>query len=109
MTPDGIDPKDAADILFFEAEAGAGFLRKMELERQFDDDHWQRLWDAAASLISHHNGTLDTWSTFDLMRIVEAVQLEGQKLAGRSYNELDDFEEQVLEANLFLSNIFTAP
>jgi hypothetical protein len=109
MTRDGLGPQEAADILFFEAEASEGFLSSLESERVFDNVHWQQLWDAVASLISHHNGMLGTWATYDLLRVVDAVRKHGQDLVGRTYDSLDAFEERVLEANIFLNDVFSAP
>lgn len=108
MTIDDHHLFEAADTLFFEAEAPDGFLVSLESQRVFDDAHWQRLWEAVASLIAVHNGDLDTWTNYDLMRIIDSVQAEGVKLTGRNYQQLNDFELQILEANVFIRDTFAA-
>ncbi len=107
MTPDETTPQEAADILLFESESASGFLSRLEAERVFDTEGWQVLWQAVASLISHNNGSLDTWSSYDLSRIVETVQSIGQDLIGRPYEELDEFDEHILAANAFLNEVFS--
>lgn len=106
MTPDEITPQEAADILLFEAESTIGFLARLENQREFDTEGWQVLWQAVASLISSNNGSLDTWSSYDLARIVDSVQRIGQDLIGRPYEELDEFDEHILAANAFLNEVF---
>jgi hypothetical protein len=100
-----LEPQIAADILFYEAEAADGFLSMLISERVFSESHWQRLWTAVASLFHHNNGGLDTWETYDLAQIVNAIQRHGQTLVGRKYDSLDEFELRVLEANAFLHDI----
>ncbi|GEM_PF-3099749 len=102
-----MDSEEAADILFFEAEAANGFLSLFN-QRIFDEVHWQRLWQAVASLITHGSGTLDPWAAYDLARVIEAVQAAGQSLVGRTYDSLDGFEEKVLAANNFLNDVLTS-
>ncbi|GAB4571281.1 MAG: hypothetical protein Kow0077_07590 [Anaerolineae bacterium] len=99
------DPQEASDILFFESEAPEGFLHQLKAARRFDVEHWQRLWQAVASLIEHQNGQLDQWEAFDLTRIVLAVQKRGAELAERHESTLDEFERLILEANTFLRGI----
>jgi len=108
MTSAVLEPQEAADILFFEAEGEGGFLHRLEAERVFDNLHWQRLWLAVASLVHHTNGALDVWAEYDLSRIIAAIQEHSRALVGRRYSTLDDFEKQILDAALFLQNIFTA-
>ncbi len=109
MTFAEFSPQEAADILFFEAESPEGFLSTLESKRLFDDEHWQRLWDAVASLVSHNNGSLGSWATYDLLRVIDAIQEHGKALIGREYDSIDAFEERILEANTFLNDVFTAP
>jgi hypothetical protein len=106
MVPDDIGPQEAADILLYESEAPDGFLTRLESQRVFDTEGWQLLWQAVASLISHNNGTLDTWASYDLSRVIAAVQRHSQALIGRPYEELDEFDEHILAANSFLNEVF---
>ncbi len=108
MVLDKVGPQESADILFYEVQSPDGFLALLESSREFDVEHWQRLWDAVASLLSQQNGKLDIWSTFDLNRVIEAIQAHGLRLVGRPYDGLDDFEKAVLEANMFINNIFAS-
>ncbi len=98
------EPQKAADILLFEAEAAGGFLKRLTHHRDFDTAGWQRIWTAVASLLHHHN-ELDSWQSFDLSRIIMVIQQAGQALDGRTYNSLDEFEIQVLEANNMLGDL----
>ncbi|MBN2469332.1 MAG: hypothetical protein JXN59_01310, partial [Anaerolineae bacterium] len=84
-----------------------GFLNKLRSQRTFDDQHWQRLWSAVASLTHHNRGALDAWSAYDLAQIVVTVQALGQALRGRTIDSLDTFESEILEANLFLNDLFS--
>lgn len=92
-------------MLLFEAEAAEGFLKRLIGEREFDPAGWQRIWTAVASLLHHHNGELDSWETFDLTRIIHVIQEAGQALNGRTYDSLDAFEVQILEANHMLGDL----
>lgn len=96
---------EASDQLFYEVEAPDGFLATLEHEQVFDTEGWQRLWQAVASLIHHANGDLDIWATYDLSRIVQAVQKRGQALVGRRFDSLDAFETAILDANIFLNDV----
>jgi hypothetical protein len=108
MHTDLIARDRAADTLFYAAEAPDGFLTKLMQERVFKAEDWQTMWDAVASLIQHDNGMLDNWAAYDLSRIIGAVQALSHDLVGRSYDSLNDFEEHILEANLFISEIMSA-
>ncbi|NPV65523.1 MAG: hypothetical protein HPY64_00090 [Anaerolineae bacterium] len=103
-----LEQQEAADILFFEAEGRGGFLDSLESRRIFDELHWQRLWQAVASLAHYTNGVLDIWAEYDLSRIIDAIQKHSLALVGRQYSSLDDFERHVLDAALFLQNIFSS-
>ncbi len=96
---------EAADIIFFEVESPDGFLARLEREQVFDAEHWQRLWEAVARLVTYNNGVLDVWSSYDLARVIETVQALGQTLVGRSYSSLSAFEVQILEANMFIAEM----
>lgn len=96
---------EAADTLLYEAEAADGFLNRLLADRVFEAARWQRLWNAVASLVHHRNGELTTWESYDLTRIIRAVQDSGHGLVGRQYGSLDSFELQVLEANSLLQEI----
>lgn len=96
---------EAANVLLYEAEAPDGFLNRLVADRVFEATGWQRLWTAVANLIQHRNGELSTWESYDLTRIVHAVQEAGRALVGRQYESLDAFESQVLEANSLLQDI----
>ena len=98
-------PEEASDRLFYEVEAPDGFLATLERDRVFDMEGWQRLWQAVASLIHHTNGDLDVWASYDLARLVTAVQSRGQKLVGRRFDSLDSFETAILDANIFLNDV----
>ena len=97
----------ASDRLFYEVEAPDGFLATLERDRAFDTEGWQRLWRAVASLIHHTNGDLDAWATYDLSRIVAAVQKRGQELIGRRFDSLDPFETAILDANIFINDVLS--
>lgn len=96
---------EATDTLLYEAEAADGFLNRLTTDRVFEAVRWQRLWNAVASLVHHRNGELTAWESYDLTRIISAVQESGQALVGREYDSLDTFEMQILEANTLLQDI----
>ncbi len=106
MTLDALEIQEASDRIFFETEASEGFLACLERDNVFDEESWHRLWEAVASLIRYQNGTLDLWATYDLSRVVAAVQERGQALVGRNYSSLTDQELAILEANIFINEIF---
>ena len=108
MHTDLIARDRAADTLFYAAEAPDGFLTTLVQERVFKAADWQTMWDAVASLIQHDNGMLDNWAAYDLSRIIGTVQALSHELVGRSYDSLDNFEERILEASLFIAEITSA-
>ena len=108
MNPDDLSEHEAADILFFEAESPDGFRVQLEHERRFLAEGWQNLWQAVASLVSHNNGSLDVWASYDLSRVIGAVQEVGMTLQERPVDSLDEFEEKIAAANMFVNEIFGA-
>ena len=105
MEQEVLGPEEASDQLFYEVEAPDGFLATLERRRDFDTAGWQRLWQAVASLIHHANGELDIWATYDLSRVVSAVQTRGHQLVGRRFDSLDPFETAILDANIFVNDV----
>lgn len=97
-----MDVDDPTTVLLYESEAPDGFLVRLEAERVFDMDQWRTIWGAVGRLIADGNGSLDVWAQYDLTRIIASVQDQGMELVGRSFESLDEFERQVLTANLFI-------
>lgn len=105
---DTVEINDPAVILLYEAESPAGFLVRLTVERRFDSDRWRQLWRSVVELITETNGMLDVWAQYDLTRIITTVQDYGLALAGQSYEGMDEFEKQILAANLFIKDMMTA-
>lgn len=110
MIPDGTvtGPEEAADIVFYEVEAPDGFLHRLE-ERVFAHGNWQRFWQAVATLLTESHGTLDVWASYDVSRMITAVQVRGDHLAGHAHDTLDEFEVHILAAYAFIDELFSAP
>ncbi|MBN1967043.1 MAG: hypothetical protein JW910_20485 [Anaerolineae bacterium] len=101
-----IGPEEAADIVFYEVEGPDGFLARLEKQRVFDPNHWQQFWQAVAVLLSHHHGTLDVWASFDVSRLVTAIEVRAEQLVGRAEPSLSDFEVHILAAYAFINELF---
>lgn len=94
---------DPADILLFEVASPDGFLSRFK-NREFDEEHWQRLWTAVARLLNHNLGQLDPWASHDLAELIETIHRTGYQLVGRNVDSLDEYERSVLSAIEFVNS-----